>query len=91
MCIISITPAPLVTHQVGVLGVICAHVSLQLAEAGEALAAVAGDVGGAGAGPRAWALEAGGEAGQAGELGEGGAEEAGHTWNRRVLASEEVF
>ena len=37
----------LVTHQVGVVWVVSAHVSLQLAEAGKALAAVAGDVGGA--------------------------------------------
>ena len=51
--IIILTPALLVTHQVCVVRVICAHVPLQLAEAGEALAAVAGDVGGAGPGPRA--------------------------------------
>ena len=55
MCvlIIILTPSPVVTHQVCVVRVVCAHVPLQLAEAGEALAAVAGDVGGAGAGPRA--------------------------------------
>ena len=43
----------LVTHQVGVVRVVSAHVSLQLAEAGKALAAVAGDVGGAGGEARA--------------------------------------
>ena len=43
----------LVTHQVGVVWMVSAHVSLQLAEAGEALAAVAGDVGGARAKARA--------------------------------------
>ena len=43
----------LFTHQVGVVRVVRAHVSLQLAEAGEALAAVAGDVGGARAKARA--------------------------------------
>ena len=37
----------LATHQVGVVRVVSAHVSLQLAEASEALATVAGDVGGA--------------------------------------------
>ena len=37
----------LVTHQVGVVWVVSAHVSLQLAEGGEALATVTGDVGGA--------------------------------------------
>ena len=36
-----------VTHQVGVVWMVSAHVSLQLAEAGKALATVAGDVGGA--------------------------------------------
>ena len=63
-----------------------AHVALQLAERGEGLAAVAGDVGGGraqagasarpGPGPRG---HPGQRVGERGELGEGGAQEAGDT------------
>ena len=44
---LSSSSLSLSTHQVRVLRMLLAHVSLQLAEAGEALATVAGDVGGA--------------------------------------------
>ena len=78
----SLSPLSLFTHQVRVLRVFTAHVSLQLAEGGEALAAVAGDVGGALAEARSSAWGGGvrlTQARQGGELGEGGAQEAGHT------------